>query len=100
MIDLTPLEHVGLAIVPTLIGWVFGNPVAGACFGIALFIGREHAQGEQRAIQRFYNNTRSAAPWFCGFEWRAWKDDKGSLLDFACPAVVCIGLAVALVYWF
>ena len=95
--DLTPLEHVGIALACTGIGTVCRNTWAGAMIGIGLFIGREHAQAEQRVIQGFYDNHRANAPWYCGFEFRAW--DLGSILDWSCPAVATILAALAFTYW-
>ena len=56
-----------------------------ACF----FIGREVAQAEQRVISQYYGNKRVNAPWYCGFEERAWT--KKALMDFAIPWLVTLG---------
>ena len=47
------------------------------------YIGREVAQAEQRVIQNYYNNKRANAPWWCGFQIRAWTV-KG-FLDWFLP---------------
>ena len=54
----------------------------------AFFIGRELAQAEQRVISTYYNNKRVKAPWYCGFEKRAWTV-KG-LLDWSIPVGVTL----------
>jgi hypothetical protein len=86
--DLTPLEHGLIAVVCTGIGMVCGDIYAGAAFSIALFIGREHAQAEQRNIQSNYGNRRANAPWHVGCQTRAW--DTGSVLDVVVPVAVAI----------
>ena len=63
--------------------------LAAACF----YMGREHAQAEQRVISKYYGNKRSNAPWWCGFEQRAWTV-KG-VLDWVLPLVVFIIASVA-----
>lgn len=55
-----------------------------ACF----FIGREMAQAEQRVISQYYDNKRANAPWYCGFEKRAWT--KKGLMDFIIPWLVTL----------
>jgi len=62
-----------------------------AYVGIALsffFIGREHAQAEQRGISRFYGNKRANAPWYVGFELRSWNLDS-FLRDLLLPIAIC-----------
>ena len=83
--DLTPLEHAAIAVILTAIGWACGDIYAGAAAGIFLWIGREHAQAEQKNIQRNYNNLRSSAPWHVGFQLRAW--DVASVCDVLVPTV-------------
>ena len=91
--DLTPLEHAAIAIILTAIGWACGDIYAGATAGIFLFLGREHAQAEQRNICSNYDNRRSNAPWNVGFQLRAW--DVASVLDLAAPAVA-VGIMLML----
>lgn len=62
--------------------------LASACF----YMGREHAQAEQRAISQYYGNKRANAPWWCGFELRAWTA-KG-MLDWILPLMVFIIVSV------
>ena len=68
-----------------IIGLLTSNWFAGACFGSAFFVGREHAQAEYRVIQKFYEGKRANAPWYGGFERRAWNL-KG-VLDFVLPII-------------
>lgn len=49
------------------------------------YVGREVAQAEQRVIQNYYNNKRANAPWWCGFQVRAWTV-KG-FLDWFLPTL-------------
>jgi len=52
----------------------------------AFYCGREHAQAEYRAIKLFYDGKRANAPWWCGFERRAWNFK--SMCDLALPIAV------------
>lgn len=54
----------------------------------AFYVGREHAQAEYRTIYTNYGRKRANAPWWCGFEPRAWN--WKSLLDWMVPVVVAI----------
>jgi hypothetical protein len=47
-IDLTPVEHAIVAAAQAGWGYATGDWWAGAAIGIAIFIGREHAQAEYR----------------------------------------------------
>lgn len=88
-----PLEHLALALVLQVLcvrlggSWWLGAVAAGA-----LFIGREFTQAEYRAIEHYYGGLRANAPWFAGFEPRAWS--LKSLLDWLLPL-----LAVATLAW-
>lgn len=87
------LEHSGYALLfMTIIGLLTGNWFAGACFGAAFFLGREHAQAEYRVIQKFYEGKRSNMPWYGGFEPRGW--DRKSMLDWVLPTTVTIAIAL------
>ena len=57
----------------------------------AFYVGREHAQAEYRTIYTNYGRKRANAPWWCGFELRAW--DVKSILDWMVPVIVAIGVA-------
>ena len=95
--DWTTLQHSLIALAFTGLGYLIGNPLAGACFGVALLIGREHAQAEHRWIERYGNGKRANMPFWGGFDFRVW--DRASLLDWLVPllvGVLCLGL---LHYW-
>ena len=87
-------EHSAYALLfMAIIGLLTGNWFAGACFGSAFFIGREHAQAEYRVIQKFYEGKRANMPWYGGFEPRGW--DLKSILDFVLPiAATAIALVI------
>lgn len=90
--DWTVLQHIIIALALTgLIGRVTGNYWAGACLGIGIFLGREHAQAEYRWIETFGNHLRANMPWWGGFDYRAWN--WPSLFDWITPTVAAIGLA-------
>lgn len=89
--DWTILQHSLITLACTGIGWLLGQPVAGAAFGTALFIGREHAQAEYRWIERYGNGKRANLPLWGGFDSRVW--DMGSVLDWSVPLVVGVILS-------
>ena len=70
--DWTTLQHTLIALAFTGLGYLIGNPLAGACFGVALLIGREHAQAEYRWIERYGNGKRANLPLWGGFDRRVW----------------------------
>jgi len=79
----TNFEHALYALLMQLsIAIPTGNWWAGAAFGSAFFLGREHAQA-----QRTYNLGDIAA-----FDIRIWSLD--SQLDLAFPVCACVGLAL------
>jgi len=81
------LEHSAYALLfMAIIGLLTGNWFAGACFGSAFFVGREHAQAEYRVIEHFYEGKRDNMPWYGGFEPRGW--DVKSILNFVLPIIV------------
>ena len=88
------LEHSAYALLfMAIIGLLTNNWIAGACFGSAFFVGREHAQAEYRVIQKFYEGKRANMPWYGGFEPRGW--DLKSVLDFVLPiAATAIALVI------
>ena len=61
-----------------------------AAMSAAFYCGREHAQAEYRAIKSFYGGKRDGAPWWCGFERRAWN--AKSLADWMGSAAVAVAL--------
>jgi hypothetical protein len=81
------LKHPAYALLfMAIIGLLTNNWLAGACFGSAFFLGREHSQAEYRVIEHFYEGKRANMPWYGGFERRAW--DLKSILDFVLPIIV------------
>jgi hypothetical protein len=79
-------EHSAYALLfMAIIGLLTGNWYAGACFGSAFFVGREHAQAEYRVIEHFYEGKRANMPWFGSFERRAWN--LKCVLDFVLPII-------------
>jgi hypothetical protein len=87
-------EHSAYSILfMAIIGLLTGNWYAGACFGSAFFVGREHSQAEQRVIKNFYESKRENMPWYGGFEPRGW--DRKSVMDFVLPiAATTIALVI------
>lgn len=67
-----------------VVGLMFGNWFAGACFGFAFFLGREHAQAQDKLGYSFKTT-------FQAFDVRKWSLD--AQLDLLFPAV-----AVLIVY--
>jgi hypothetical protein len=92
------LEHSAYALLfMAIIGLLTGNWFAGACFGSAFFVGREHAQAEYRVIQKFYEGKRANMPWYGGFEPRGW--DIKSMLDWILPTVITMTIAISIYFW-
>lgn len=85
--DWTVLQHIAIALFCTGIGWLCGDIYAGACFGMAIFVGREHAQAEYRWIERFGNGKRANLPVWGAFDYRVW--DLGSIFDWLAPVLAC-----------
>lgn len=84
----TNFEHAGYALLMQLvIGLVFGDWFAGACFGFAFFLGREHAQMQDKLGYTFKTTMQA-------FNVRKWSLD--ARLDLFFPTVaVLIVLAIA-----
>jgi hypothetical protein len=92
-IDWTPIEHGIIAIIiQALVVWFNGDVWIGGLAGSLVFVGREHAQAEQRCIQKFYENHRANAPWHCGFQGRSW--DASSICDVFVPILCCLCFAI------
>lgn len=93
-IDLTPIEH-AVAAIMIQSGWAFvaGDWWAGTALGIAVFVGREHAQAEYRYINANGGNrytTPLPAELAC-LHPRWW--DIGSVLDLVVPVLACLTVA-------
>lgn len=82
------MVHVVITAAITIAAYFFGLHVYASLAAACFYIGREHAQAEQRVISQHYGNKRASAPWWCGFERRAWTA-KG-MLDWLLPLVVFI----------
>jgi hypothetical protein len=81
MMNQTNFEHaVAAAAMQLVIGLIFGDWFAGACFGIAFFVGREHAQAQDK-----FGYTLKAA--FQAFDVRKWSRD--AQLDLLFPVIAC-----------
>jgi len=93
------LEHTLIALgFMALIGLLTGNWLAGVAFGVAFFLGREHAQAEARYVKS-NGGDRYATPQppsLGGLRPSSWNPD--SVLDFVAPAVACL-LAYAAAKW-
>ena len=87
-VNQTNFEHAGFAILMQLvIGLISGDWFAGTCFGIAFFIGREHAQAQAKI-----GYTLKGV--FQAFDVRKWSLD--AQLDLLFPVVAtCIVWAIA-----
>ena len=82
----TNFEHAGYAaLMQLVIGLVTGDWFAGACFGIAFFVGREHAQAQAKLGYTFKTT-------FQAFDVRKWSLD--SQLDLLFPLVICLIILV------
>jgi hypothetical protein len=80
----TNFEHAGYALLMMLpIGLLTGNWWAGAAFGAAFFLGREHAQQEYKL------GTVGKSPW-PAFDVRKWSLDKRLDLLFPVVAVAVV----------
>lgn len=82
--------HSLITLALAALAWPVGLHAEVAVMSAAFYCGREHAQAEYRTIKSFYGGKRDNAPWWCGFEPRAW--DEKSLLDWMVPVVVAIGM--------
>lgn len=95
--DWTILQHVVIALVCIGFGSLLRYPVAGAAFGSALFVGREHAQAEYRWIEQLGGHLRANMPFYGGFDPRAWN--WSSLFDWLVPMAVCV-FVILILKWF
>lgn len=87
----TNFEHAGYALLMQLvIGLIFGDWFAGACFGIAFFLGREHAQ-VQHELGYSFKTT------FQAFDLRRWSLDARLDLLFPTVAVLVVFVIVSFI---
>ena len=85
--------HVIITAAITIAAYFLGLHVYASLAAVCFYIGREHAQAEQRVINQYYGNKRANAPWWCGFERRAWNSK--SVVDWLGPLVVAIVASIA-----
>lgn len=90
------MMHALIAILIQIgLGLASGNWLLAGLAGAAVFIGREHAQAEQRWIERFGLGRRANMPWWGGFDVRVWN--RKSLLDWIAPIAATLIIAFAIV---
>ena len=92
----THFEHVAIALVmQAVIGLLTGNWWTGAAFGAAFFMGREHAQAEERYIKANggHRYTTPQTPEWAVFNLTWWNSD--SLLDWIVPTLTVVAVAAA-----
>lgn len=78
----TNFEHAGYAVLmQVVIGLITGDWFAGTCFAIAFFIGREHAQNQDKLGYTFKTT-------FQAFDITKWSRD--SQLDLLFPVVATL----------
>jgi len=65
--------HALITLALSALAWPFGLHAEAATMLASFYCGREHAQAEYRTIKSFYGGKRVNAPWWCGFERRAWS---------------------------
>lgn len=83
-VNRTNFEHAFFAaLMQIAIGLVFGNWFAGACFGIAFFLGREHAQYQDTIGYTIKTSLQAFAVW-------KWKLD--AQLDLLFPVITCLAI--------
>ena len=82
------MVHVIITAAITIAAYFLGLHVYASLAVVCFYMGREHAQAEQRVISQHYSNKRANAPWWCGFERRAWTA-KG-ILDWVLPVTIFI----------
>lgn len=86
--------HTIIAIFIISLFYLIGLHYESALVVSAFYFGREHAQAEYRTIYTNYGNKRANAPWWCGFELRAW--DVKSCLDWIGPVAVATTMLLML----
>lgn len=95
----THLEHAVFALIMMVPFVLLGIPHAGVAFGIAFFLGREHAQAEERYIKANGGKrvgTPKPAEFGC-LNKKYWSTD--SLLDFIVPALVCLVFLLGVLFF-
>ena len=85
--------HALITLALAALAWPFCLHVEVSSMAAALYCGREHSQAEYRAIKSFYDGKRANAPWWCGFERRAW--DAKSMMDWMGPMAFAVAVMAA-----
>lgn len=78
--------------VQAAVGLATGNWLLGGALMVGVYLGREHAQAEQRWIEEYGFGRRVNMPWWGGFDWRVWN--LKSVLDWALPLAVVSAIGV------
>lgn len=91
----THFEHIVYAVLMQLPFGLFGYWWVGAAFSVGFFVGREHAQAEERYIKSNGGVRTNAKlpPEFGALQPKLWSTD--SILDFAVPAICVVLIAIA-----
>lgn len=84
--------HIMITLALASLAWPFSLHSEVAAMSATFYCGREHAQAEYRAIKSFYDGKRTNAPWWCGFERRAWNSK--SMMDWLGPVAVAAAVMV------
>ena len=82
--------HALITLALAALAWPFGLHVEASAMSAAFYCGREHAQAEYRAIKSFYGGKRANAPWWCGFECRAWN--AKAMVDWLGPMAIAVAV--------
>lgn len=94
----THFEHIIYALLMQLPFGLFGYWWIGAALAIGFFVGREHAQAEERYIKA-NGGVRENVKWpeFGALQPKLWNTD--SILDFVAPALCVVLIAIAATVW-
>jgi len=91
--NITHLTHsIGALVVQLPILYLTDNPWYGVVWAVGVYGSREVSQNEYKYIEEFCDNTRAKMPEYAGFLVNLWSVD--SILDFICPVVATLGVAV------
>ena len=82
--------HTIVTILVSACAYPFGLHYESSFAAAMFYIGREHAQAEYRAIKSFYGGKRANAPWWCGFERRAWG--AKAMVDWLGPMAIAVAV--------
>lgn len=82
--------HTLITMALAVLAWLFGLHAEVAAMSAAFYGGREHAQAEYRCIKSFYDSKRANAPWWCGFECRAWN--VKAMVDWLGPMAIAVAV--------